>query len=170
LTLLLLPACLRYLERLWGAVETLKFVTLTLTFSNLLALASSWLEWVITGNKLFMYVAVLRSPFLLAPHMHARTPKEKKQSLNIRLLSSYHMNYHGQTALQTGVLVAFTQLIPEHQVQFFGVFSVRVKVKICSSVPSHTSPSLHACLTLPFPFPTRVSSDGDPISPLAIIY
>lgn len=31
-------------------------------------------------------------------------------------------------ALQTGVLVAFTQLIPEHQVQLFGVLKMRVKV------------------------------------------
>ena len=31
-------------------------------------------------------------------------------------------------ALQTGILVAFTQLIPEHQVQVFGVLKVRVKV------------------------------------------
>lgn len=30
-------------------------------------------------------------------------------------------------ALQCAVLVAFTQLIPEHQVQFFGAFSIRVK-------------------------------------------
>ncbi|KAG8932015.1 hypothetical protein FRC02_001768 [Tulasnella sp. 418] len=30
-------------------------------------------------------------------------------------------------ALQTGILVAFTQLIPEHQVQVFGVLKVRVK-------------------------------------------
>ena len=38
------------------------------------------------------------------------------------------MQYHGQMALQIGVLVAFTQLIPEHQVQLFGVFRARVKV------------------------------------------
>ena len=31
-------------------------------------------------------------------------------------------------ALQIGVLVAFTQLIPEHQVQLFGVLKTRVKV------------------------------------------
>ncbi|KAG8759185.1 hypothetical protein FRC14_006510 [Serendipita sp. 396] len=30
-------------------------------------------------------------------------------------------------AVQTGVLVAFTQLIPEHQIQFFGTFKIRVK-------------------------------------------
>ena len=38
------------------------------------------------------------------------------------------MWYHGQMALQIGVLVAFTQLIPEHQVQLFGVLKARVKV------------------------------------------
>lgn len=39
------------------------------------------------------------------------------------------MQYHGLMALQTGFLVAFTQLIPEHQVQLFGgLASVRVKV------------------------------------------
>ena len=37
------------------------------------------------------------------------------------------MEYHGQMGLQTGILVAFTQLIPEHQVQVFGVLKVRVK-------------------------------------------
>lgn len=31
-------------------------------------------------------------------------------------------------ALQIGMLVAFTQLIPEHQVQLFGVLKARVKV------------------------------------------
>lgn len=40
----------------------------------------------------------------------------------------YGMQYHGQMAVQVGVLVAFTQLIPEHQVQVFGVFRARVKV------------------------------------------
>lgn len=37
------------------------------------------------------------------------------------------MSYHGLMALQTGFLVGFTQLIPEHQVQLFGVFKLRVK-------------------------------------------
>lgn len=39
----------------------------------------------------------------------------------------YGMSYHGLMALQTGFLVAFTQLIPEHQVQLFGVLKIRVK-------------------------------------------
>lgn len=38
------------------------------------------------------------------------------------------MQYHGQMALFISVLVAFTQLIPEHQVQTLGFFRVRVKV------------------------------------------
>ena len=39
----------------------------------------------------------------------------------------YKWDYYGLTALQTGVLVAFTQLIPEHQLQFFGSLRIRVK-------------------------------------------
>jgi hypothetical protein len=42
----------------------------------------------------------------------------------------YDMSYHGLEALQVGFLVAFTQLIPEHQVQMFGgVVKARVKVR-----------------------------------------
>jgi len=40
------------------------------------------------------------------------------------------MHYHGQMALQISLLVAFTQLIPEHQIQVFGVIKARVKVRI----------------------------------------
>ena len=39
------------------------------------------------------------------------------------------MRYHGQMALQIAILVAFTQLIPEHQVQVLGVLKARVKVR-----------------------------------------
>lgn len=45
------------------------------------------------------------------------------------------MQYHGQMALLTSVLVAFTQLIPEHQVQILGFFKVRVKACVILSVP-----------------------------------
>lgn len=38
------------------------------------------------------------------------------------------MQYHGQQSLQIAILVAFTQLIPEHQVQVMGVLKARVKV------------------------------------------
>lgn len=42
---------------------------------------------------------------------------------------SYGQQYHGQMALQIAVLVAFRQIIPEHQVQLFGVLKARVKVR-----------------------------------------
>ena len=38
------------------------------------------------------------------------------------------MQYHGQMSLLVAVLVAFTQVIPEHQVQIMGVIKTRVKV------------------------------------------
>lgn len=51
--------------------------------------------------------------------------------LNICSCSNrYGMHYHGQMALQISLLVAFTQLIPEHQVQVLGVIKARVKVWI----------------------------------------
>ena len=42
------------------------------------------------------------------------------------------MEYRGSMSLQIGLLVAFTQLIPEHQVQLFGVLKTRVKVCVVS--------------------------------------
>ncbi|VDB86584.1 unnamed protein product [Peniophora sp. CBMAI 1063] len=93
-TLLFVPPSLRYLERLWGAAETLKFIAFTVTISNIIAFALNWIEFIGTRNAdLFLY----------------------------------GMEYHGQMALQIGILVAFTQLIPEHHVQILGVIKCRVK-------------------------------------------
>ncbi|TFK77355.1 putative PDUPA2 [Pluteus cervinus] len=93
-TLLLVPASLRYLERLWGSIETLKFIVVCVGVSNIIAFAMNWIEFIATSNAdLFLY----------------------------------GMEYRGQMALQIAVLVAFTQLIPEHQVQVLGVFKARVK-------------------------------------------
>ncbi|KAI0785034.1 DUF1751-domain-containing protein [Abortiporus biennis] len=92
-TLLVIPASLRYLERLWGAVETLKFIVVSITVSNIIAFGLNWIEYVVLQNPTFLY----------------------------------GQWYHGQMALQIAVLVAFTQLIPEHQVQMFGVIKARVK-------------------------------------------
>jgi len=93
-TLITIPLSLRYLERLWGAIETIKFVLITIGVSNLIGLFVNWLEFVLFGHS---------EVFL------------------------YGMIYRGQSALQVGVLVAFTQIIPEHQVQLFGVLKMRVK-------------------------------------------
>lgn len=63
------------------------------------------------------------------------------------------MQYHGQMALFTSVLVAFTQLIPEHQVQILGFFRVRVKVRIVCRVPGVSLIYIHL-QTLPMAYLT----------------
>jgi membrane associated rhomboid family serine protease len=93
-SLIFVPASLKYLERLWGSIETAKFIVVTIVFSNIITMGVNWIEFIATRNAdLFLY----------------------------------GMRYHGQMALQIGILVAFTQLIPEHQVQLFGVIKARVK-------------------------------------------
>lgn len=111
--LFFLPASLRYLERLWGAIETIKFIAVTLAASNAISVAFNWIVWAVTGSERFLWVIALSFGIL---------------EVADRGLLRYGMDYHGTMALQTGILVAFTQLIPEHQVQFFGAFNVRVKV------------------------------------------
>ncbi|KAH9486512.1 Transmembrane protein 115 [Psilocybe cubensis] len=94
MTLIFVPASLKYLERLWGSIETIKFIVVSIVASNIIAFGFNWIEFIATRNAdLFLY----------------------------------GMQYHGQMALQISILVAFTQLIPEHQVQLFGVIKTRVK-------------------------------------------
>ncbi|PFH49701.1 hypothetical protein AMATHDRAFT_62718 [Amanita thiersii Skay4041] len=93
-TLIFVPASLKYLERLWGSLEILKFIVVSIGVSNIIAFGFNWIEFVVTSNA---------DVFL------------------------YGMQYHGQMALQIALLVAFTQLIPEHQVQILGVIRARVK-------------------------------------------
>ncbi|KAJ3542823.1 hypothetical protein NMY22_g3362 [Coprinellus aureogranulatus] len=93
-TLIFVPPSLKYLERVWGSVEILKFIVVTIGLSNVIAFGLNWIEYTVLGNPVFLT-----------------------------------MPYHGQTALQIGLLVAFTQLIPEHNVQLMGVIRVRVKVR-----------------------------------------
>ncbi|KAG6814109.1 hypothetical protein H0H92_002104 [Tricholoma furcatifolium] len=94
ISIALVPPSLKYLERLWGSVEIIKFIVVSIAFSNIIAFAFNWIEFMATGNAdLFLF----------------------------------GMEYHGQMALQTAILVAFTQLIPEYQVQIFGVIKTRVK-------------------------------------------
>ncbi|KAK7058379.1 hypothetical protein VNI00_002013 [Paramarasmius palmivorus] len=93
-TLVVIPPSLKYLERLWGSVEILKFMAATVGASNVIVFGFSWLEFLATSNADFLY----------------------------------SMRYSGQMSLQMGVLVAFTQLIPEHQVQVMGVIKARVKM------------------------------------------
>ena len=56
-TLLFIPTALRYFERLWGSVETIKFVLAVLGASNVIAFGFNWLEYIVTRNAdLFLYV------------------------------------------------------------------------------------------------------------------
>ncbi|KAG6841747.1 hypothetical protein C0991_007076 [Blastosporella zonata] len=94
-SIIFVPPSLKYLERLWGSIETVKFIVASIAVSNIIGFAFNWIEFVATTNAdLFLY----------------------------------GMRYHGQMALQTAILVAFTQIIPEHQVQVFGVIKTRVKM------------------------------------------
>lgn len=99
-------------------METLKFVVVTIAVSNIIAFGLNWIEYFVLRSPLFLYVFFA---------VHERNNLTTSNS-------SYGMWYHGQMALQIGVLVAFTQLIPEHHVQLFGVLKARVKVRKLSEV------------------------------------
>ena len=49
LSVVILPICLRYVERLWGAVETTKFVLITVGVSNVIAVFINIVEHVAIG-------------------------------------------------------------------------------------------------------------------------
>jgi hypothetical protein len=113
-TLIVIPASLRYLERLWGTIETIKFMVASIVVSNIIAFGFNWIEYVVTKNAdLFLYVL---------------SPSCCVLKFYFDLDFSYGMQYHGQMSLLIAVLVAFTQVIPEHQVQIMGIFKTRVKV------------------------------------------
>jgi hypothetical protein len=57
-TLATVPAGLKYLERLWGSIEILKFIVVTVGFSNLIAFAFNWIEFMATSNAdIFLFAA-----------------------------------------------------------------------------------------------------------------
>lgn len=108
-----LPLACRYLERIWGPYELLRFSLVTIVGSNIIAFGFSWLVYIVTRSEASLWVLCHRW-------------------LDMADLCSYGLPYHGLTALQIGFLVAFTQLIPEHQLQMFGLIKMRVKVCLLS--------------------------------------
>ncbi|KNZ57773.1 uncharacterized protein VP01_2077g6 [Puccinia sorghi] len=93
-SLLTLSLCGRYLERVYGTIEFIKFCLTTIGVSNFMSVVVNVVEhYVLHDSGMYLYGS----------------------------------SYRGMMALQAGFLVAFTQLIPEHQVQLFGVIKVRVK-------------------------------------------
>lgn len=119
LSALTLPLAARYLERVWGAVEVLKFVVVTVVASNVITVIVSIVESIVLGNS---------ELFLSVPHSRSCPVETALTRRPLHDTRSYGTSYHGLMALQVGFLVAFTQLIPEHQVQVFGgLAKVRVK-------------------------------------------
>lgn len=53
-SLIVIPASLRYMERLWGAMETLKFIVVSVGVSNIIAFALNWLEYLVLRNPVFL--------------------------------------------------------------------------------------------------------------------
>ena len=49
-TLIFVPASLKYLERLWGSIETLKFIFVSIVASNIIAFGFNWIEFIPTRN------------------------------------------------------------------------------------------------------------------------
>lgn len=111
-TLIFVPASLQYLERVWGSIETIKFIVVSVLFSNIIGFGFNWIEFIGTRDAdMFLYVTVF-------------------QHDNNSPAGRYGMQYHGTMSLQIAILVAFTQLIPEHHVQVMGILKTRVKVNI----------------------------------------
>ncbi|KAG7561833.1 hypothetical protein FFLO_02734 [Filobasidium floriforme] len=94
ISLISIPLLTRYLERVWGPKELLRFSAVVIVASNIIGFGLCWLEFFVLGG---------REVFLTGEPVR------------------------GSTALLTGYLVAYTQLIPEHQVQIFGRLKIRVK-------------------------------------------
>jgi Eukaryotic integral membrane protein (DUF1751) len=125
LSIVILPISLRYVERLWGAVETTKFVLITVGVSNIIAVFVNIIEHIAIGQDGYflcvpltfgsLSVVVIIAEFCFSISLSNSRP-------------SFGMAYNGLMALQVGVLVALTQAIPEHQILLFGTLGVRMKV------------------------------------------
>lgn len=48
--MLFVPISLRYLERIWGSIETIKFIVVTITFSNIIVFGFNWIEYFALRN------------------------------------------------------------------------------------------------------------------------
>lgn len=52
-----MPASLRYLERLWGTAETIKFIIINIVVANVISFIISWIEFIAFGYaETFLYV------------------------------------------------------------------------------------------------------------------
>lgn len=63
--MIFVPPSLRYLERLWGSVETIKFILVSVFVPNIIAFAFNWLEYMATKNA-DLFLCVYRFYVLLS--------------------------------------------------------------------------------------------------------
>lgn len=56
MSLATVPLACRYLERLWGLPELLRFICLVIVGSNIIAFGFSWIVYIVTGSESAMYV------------------------------------------------------------------------------------------------------------------
>ncbi|KAF9207674.1 hypothetical protein BGZ49_010783 [Haplosporangium sp. Z 27] len=96
----------KYLERAWGSRELFKFLAVTSVGSMLGIYFTCLFEYIVRGNEDILYVPV---------------------SKETRSIFNYNTQAYGLTAVLSGFLVGFKQLVPEHLVTLWGILSVRVK-------------------------------------------
>jgi hypothetical protein len=78
LSLLTLPLAGRYLERVWGAQELLKFVLVVVVVSNVIACIVNTVEGVVLGNtELFLFVFSLS----FSPSSSVRRDEEMNEEM-----------------------------------------------------------------------------------------
>jgi hypothetical protein len=111
----------KYLERVWGQNGFLLFVAAVVVASNVIAVGTNVLEHIVFQD----------SGLLLCVYLHNSRYLEGQQELTPTfciISRRFGQSYHGMMGLQAGFLVAFTQIIPEHQVQVLGgMLKLRVK-------------------------------------------
>ncbi|POW14682.1 hypothetical protein PSHT_07337 [Puccinia striiformis] len=127
-SLFTLIMCGRYLERVYGTTEFIKFCLTTIGVSNFISVIVNVAEhYVLQDSGMFLWVF-----YFFVYSIPIKLNYNQNQLVHLSFCfesyeSSYGSSYRGMMALHAGFLVAFTQLIPEHQVQLFGVIKVRVK-------------------------------------------
>lgn len=52
-SLITLPLAARYLEKLWGPKELIRFCFIVIAASNAIGFGLSWIEWFVLGNENF---------------------------------------------------------------------------------------------------------------------
>lgn len=58
ISLIAIPFACRYLERLWGLRELLRFSAVVIVGSNVIAFGFAWLAYLLLGSEIAMWVTI----------------------------------------------------------------------------------------------------------------